>query len=113
MPVLLPRHALSTHRESSLLDLIQWSAMTVTLVASWLVAAKSEGERNYGFLLFLLSNALWIGLGVHTSAFALVNVQLGLAAMNIRGAYKNRRQVGAWIQTLVGEQHVGRRRTGS
>ncbi len=62
--------------------------MAVTLVASWLVAAKSEGKRNYGFWLFLVSNAMWVVWGFHTSAFALVALQLGLAAMNIRGACK-------------------------
>ena len=71
-----------------MLDLIQWPAMVVTLAASWCVAAKSEGKRNFGFWLFLVSNAMWIAWGFHTRAFALVALQVGLAAMNIRGAYK-------------------------
>lgn len=71
-----------------MLDLIQWPAMIVTLLASWCVAAKSDRMRNYGFWLFLASNALWLVWGFHTRAFALVALQLGLAAMNIRGAYK-------------------------
>lgn len=71
-----------------MLDLIQWPAMIVTLLASWCVAGQSDRMRNYGFWLFLASNALWLVWGFHTSAFALVALQLGLAAMNIRGAYK-------------------------
>ncbi len=62
--------------------------MVVTLVAAWCVAAKGERQRNCGFWLFLASNVLWIVWGFHTGAFALVALQLGLAAMNIRGAYK-------------------------
>lgn len=62
--------------------------MIVTLLASWCVAATSESKRNYGFWLFLVSNALWIAWGLHTNAYALVALQLGLAGLNIRGAYK-------------------------
>lgn len=67
---------------------IQWPAMVVTLLASWLVASKSERRRHYGFWFFLASNALWIAWGVHDGAIALIVLQLGLAAMNIRGAVK-------------------------
>jgi hypothetical protein len=70
------------------LGIIQWPAMAVTLVASWLVASKTEALRNIGFWVFLLSNVLWIAWGLHTSAIALVVLQVGLAALNIRGAMK-------------------------
>ena len=69
-------------------NLIQWPAMAVTLAASWLVASKTESRRNTGFWIFLLSNALWIVWGWHDGAFALVALQVGLAALNIRGAKK-------------------------
>ncbi len=70
------------------LDLMQWPAMVVTLVASWLVASTQAGRRSVGFWLFLLSNVLWVVWGWHTSAYALIALQLGLAAMNVRGAVK-------------------------
>lgn len=70
------------------LDLIQWPAMAVTILASWLVASTKEGQRNIGFWIFLLSNALWVVWGWHTAAWALIALQIGLAAMNIRGAVK-------------------------
>jgi hypothetical protein len=38
---------------------------------------------------FLASNALWSVWGVHDRAWALVTLQFFLAAMNIRGVYKN------------------------
>ena len=72
-----------------MLDLVQWPAMLVTLVAAWCVAAKRPGQRNVGFWLFLASNVLWIAWGLHTGAYALIALQLGLAAMNIRGAVKS------------------------
>jgi hypothetical protein len=70
------------------LDALQWPAMAVTLAASWLVASKKEGQRNSGFWVFLASNALWIAWGMHDGAWALVALQVGLAALNIRGAVK-------------------------
>lgn len=71
-----------------LLNLVQWPAMLVTLVASWLVASGSPQRRSAGFWLFLLSNALWVVWGWHTGALALIALQVGLAALNIRGAVK-------------------------
>lgn len=70
------------------LDWVQWPAMVVTVLASWLVASKTEGRRNFGFWVFMVSNALWIVWGLHASAIALVALQVCLAALNIRGAVK-------------------------
>jgi hypothetical protein len=71
------------------MDAVQWPAMAVTLSAAWLVASQKEGLRSSGFWVFLLSNALWIAWGWHTGAWALVMLQVGLAATNIRGAHEN------------------------
>jgi len=70
-------------------NLLQWPAMVATLFAAWLVASTSAGKRNVGFWVFLCSNVLWIIWGIHAGAHALVALQIGLAAMNIRGAMKN------------------------
>ncbi|KTT31391.1 amino acid transporter [Pseudomonas oryzihabitans] len=71
------------------LDLLQWPAMAITLLAAWLVASKRQGRRNLGFWVFLLSNALWIAWGLQAEAYALIVLQLGLAAMNLRGVRRN------------------------
>jgi hypothetical protein len=70
------------------LSALQWPAMLVTVMASWLVASASSRRRHVGFWLFLLSNVLWIAWGLHSAALALVVLQIALAAMNIRGARK-------------------------
>ena len=70
------------------LDLLQWPAMAVTLAAAYLVASSSKGRRNAGFWLFLVSNVLWMVWGFAAHAYALIVLQIGLAAMNIRGAKK-------------------------
>jgi hypothetical protein len=71
------------------LDLLQWPAMIVTVIASWLVTSLSKRKREIGFWCFLLSNVLWVVWGYHDHAYALIALQLALAIMNIRGAMKN------------------------
>jgi len=71
------------------INLLQWPAMVVTVMAAWLVASQRKLKRNWGFWLFLLSNVLWIAWGLYDHAYALIMLQLGLALMNIRGAVKN------------------------
>ena len=72
-----------------MLDLLQWPAMAITLLAAWLVASQRQGRRNLGFWVFLLSNGLWIAWGLQAEAYALIVLQLGLAAMNLRGVRRN------------------------
>ncbi len=70
------------------IDLVQWPAMVVSVTAAWYVASSGKSKRNWGFWLFLASNVLWIVWGTHTRAYALIVLQICLAAMNIRGALK-------------------------
>ena len=72
------------------LDLLQWPAMAVTLLAGWMVASKRRKLRDYGFWIFLLSNVLWVLWGFTSHAYALVILQFGLAFSNIRGVIENR-----------------------
>lgn len=71
-----------------LLDFLQWPAMVVTVAAAYLIGSQLKWKRNVGFWLFLTSNALWIVWGLYAAAYALVVLQVCLAAMNIRGVSK-------------------------
>jgi hypothetical protein len=71
------------------LDLLQWPAMAVTVAAAYLIASRSAHKRAIGFWCFLASNLMWVVWGVHDHAWALVGLQFCLAALNIRGVYKN------------------------
>jgi UDP-N-acetylmuramyl pentapeptide phosphotransferase/UDP-N-acetylglucosamine-1-phosphate transferase len=73
------------------LDLVQWPAMVVSIVAAWLVASQNETKREIGFWVFLLSNVLWIAWGWYDDAWALIGLNIFLAGMNIRGIVKNER----------------------
>jgi len=70
-------------------NLIQWPAMLVTVVSAWLVASQAKRKREFGFWCCLLSNVLWVIWGVHDHAYALIALQIALAVLNGRGAYKN------------------------
>jgi hypothetical protein len=72
-----------------LLNVIQWPAMLVTVIAAWMIASQKKFKRNWGFWLFLLSNLLWIVWGLNDQAYALIILQMALAFLNIRGAVKN------------------------
>jgi hypothetical protein len=74
---------------ASWLDAIQWPAMAVTLVAAWLVASRQPSRRAHGFWWFIASNILWVIWGWNAHAWALIALQVGLFALNVRGAIKN------------------------
>ena len=63
--------------------------MAVTLFAAWLVASQKKSRRSAGFWVFIGSNVLWIVWAWHTHAWALIALQVGLFALNVRGAMKN------------------------
>ncbi|HUR88281.1 MAG TPA: hypothetical protein VMZ74_04270 [Ramlibacter sp.] len=68
---------------------LQWPAMVASVLAAWLVASTHAGRRKVGFWVFLASNVLWVAWGLHDNAWALIALQVVLAAMNIRGVRKN------------------------
>jgi hypothetical protein len=79
----------------SLIDFLQWPAMAVTLGAAFLVGARHARRRVVGFYTFILSNALWIVWGVHDEAWALIVLQIGLLAMNVRAIFRNHKEAEA------------------
>jgi hypothetical protein len=72
-----------------IVDLLQWPAMAVTVLAAWLIASRSPRKRVVGFWCFLASNVLWVLWGLHDHAYALIALQFCLAGLNARGVYKN------------------------
>jgi hypothetical protein len=82
------RQLLAGDAVSEALDLIQWPAFIASLTAAWLVASSAKRRRNIGFWVFLFSNMLWVVWALHTSATALVALQVCLAVLNVRGLFK-------------------------
>jgi hypothetical protein len=67
---------------------LQWPAMVITVVATYLVASTNVWKRNLSFWCYLTGNVLWIAWGVHDGAPALIALQIVLAMLNIRGVLK-------------------------
>lgn len=81
--------------DNNFLDLLQWPALVVTVIAAWLVGSLNPGRRLWGFWFFLGSNVLWIIWGWHDEAYALILLQLCLALSNTRGVFKNSNETNA------------------
>jgi hypothetical protein len=84
------------------IDLLQWPAMAASLLAAWLVASNRKVRRNWGFWVFLASNVLWTAWGLHDGAWALIALQVALAALNIRGVAKTEPASSAEERTAAG-----------
>ncbi len=68
---------------------LQWPAMVVSVVAAYLVGSHGKRRRTWGFWCFLVSNLMWAAWGWHEGAYALIVLQVFLAALNIRGVKTN------------------------
>jgi len=68
---------------------MQWPAMVVTVLAAWWMTSTRKDRRFIGFICFLVSNVLWVLWGFHAEAYAVILLQVCLAALNIRGLKKN------------------------
>lgn len=71
------------------IDLVQWPAMVITMFGAYWLASRKADKRMVGFWLMVVSNLLWILWGWHDEAWALVALQVGLMALNVRGIVKN------------------------
>ncbi|MFJ4156636.1 hypothetical protein ACIQUF_02520 [Pseudomonas sp. NPDC090233] len=71
------------------IDLLDWPAMVLTVLAAWFIGSKRAGRRKVGFCCFMASNLLWAVWGWHAQAWALIILQLCLCTMNVRGWKKN------------------------
>ena len=74
---------------TDVINLLQWPAMAITLIAAWLVASLHKRKRSWGFWCFIASNVLWVAWGWHAHAYALIVLQVGLFMLNLRGAHNN------------------------
>jgi len=71
------------------IDLLQWPAMLLTVVAAWCIGSRRPHRRRMGFCCFISSNLLWVIWGWSIEAWALIALQFCLGAMNLRGWKKN------------------------
>ncbi|MEJ7805767.1 MAG: hypothetical protein WKG03_07600 [Telluria sp.] len=68
---------------------LEWPAMAVTLAAAWWMGSKKPDKRILAFWLLIGGNVMWIAWGWGDEAWALIVLNVGLLALNIRGIIKN------------------------
>lgn len=61
-----------------------WLGMTATLLAVWLLGNKNK----YGFVSFIISNILWIAVGILAESAAIVIGNFIFLIINVRGLVK-------------------------
>ncbi len=71
---------------------LEWPAMAVSLAAAWWMGSTRAGKRVLAFWLLIAGNLLWIAWGWGDGAWALIALNVGLMALNVRGIVKNERR---------------------
>jgi hypothetical protein len=63
---------------------IEWSGAIIGLLGSALLS-MNIATSGYGFVLFLVSNAFWIGYGIKNHAWGMVTMQAGYTMTSLNG----------------------------
>jgi hypothetical protein len=69
--------------------LLEWPAMAISLAAAWWMGSKKPSKRIIAFVMLIVGNLMWIAWGWGEDARALIALNIGLLALNIRGIIKN------------------------
>ena len=69
--------------------LLEWPAMAISLAAAYLLASQKPEKRMRAFILLIIGNVMWIAWGWGEDAWALIALNAGLMALNVRGIFKN------------------------
>jgi hypothetical protein len=69
--------------------LLEWPAMAISLAAAYLLASQKPEKRMWAFVLLIVGNLMWVAWGWGEEAWALIALNVGLMALNVRGIFKN------------------------
>lgn len=69
-----------------LTGIIVWAGCIAGAAGALLLATKCS-EAKWGFVLFLASNACWLGYGLITGAYGMVVMQLAFTATSLVGIW--------------------------
>ncbi len=68
---------------------LEWPAMLISLAAAWWLGSKKPEKRIFAFGLLIVGNLMWIAWGWTDGAWALIALNVGLMALNVRAIMKN------------------------
>jgi len=69
--------------------LLEWPAMAFSLASAYWMGSKDAHKRIIAFCMLIVGNLMWIAWGWGEDARALIALNVGLLALNIRGIIKN------------------------
>lgn len=72
--------------------LLEWPAMAISLAAAWWMGSRKPGKRIVAFGMLIVGNLMWLAWGWGEDARALIALNVGLLALNVRGIIKNEQQ---------------------
>ena len=70
-------------------ELLQWPAMAITVLAAWFMGSIRAKRRAVAFWCFTAGNAIWVVWGLSHAAYGLITLEVIMALMNMRGLKKN------------------------
>lgn len=73
--------------------LLEWPAMAISLAAAWWMGSTKAKKRIVAFILLIIGNLMWIAWGWGEDAWALIALNVGLMALNVRAIMKNEEEV--------------------
>ena len=68
---------------------LEWPAMAISLAAAWWMGSRKAQKRVVAFIMLIVGNLMWIAWGWGAQAWALIALNVGLMALNVRGIVKN------------------------
>ena len=68
---------------------LEWPAMAISLAAAWWMGSRKAQKRVVAFVMLIVGNLMWIAWGWGAQAWALIALNAGLMALNVRGIVKN------------------------
>ena len=68
---------------------LEWPAMAISLAAAWWMGSRKAQKRVVAFVMLIVGNLMWIAWGWGAQAWALMALNVGLMALNVRGIVKN------------------------
>lgn len=74
------------------MEWLQWPAMVLSLGAAWLTGDADASHRAVGFVLYIVSNVLWITWGWRTKTptpWGLIVMYLVFSFLSARGLVNN------------------------
>lgn len=77
----------------NLFAMLEWPAMAVSLAAAYWMGSTKAKKRIVAFLMLILGNLMWIAWGWGEQAWALIALNVGLMALNVRAIFKNEEEI--------------------